>query len=215
MRSRVDRDGLRISDSPDRRKRTWIFAGIVAALALALGLAVAWSGGEDVAAVANATPAPSPPAAAPSGPAAPRAVPVRRAQDEADAARSADAPPEPVASEPDAEPDSEPDFTLPIPGAEPTGIALFPKPGTDPPKVGILVPDDFELPPGFIRHHQATDDGQELAPILMFHPDFDFVDANGDPIELPESRVVPPELAPTGLEIELLELPEPLPDDAP
>lgn len=213
MRSRVDRDGLRISDSPDRRKRVWIFVGSV--IALALGLAVAWRGGEDVAAVAHATPAPSPPAAAPSGPAAPRAVPVRRAQDEADAARSADAPPEPVASEPDAEPDSEPDFTLPIPGAEPTGIALFPKPGTDPPKVGILVPDDFELPPGFIRHHQATDDGQELAPILMFHPDFDFVDANGDPIELPESRVVPPELAPTGLEIELLELPEPLPDDAP
>lgn len=213
MRSRVDRDGLRISDSPDRRKRVWIFVRSV--IALALGLAVAWSGGEDVAAVANATPAASPPAAAPSGPAAPRAVPVRRAQDEADAARSADAPPEPVASEPDAEPDSEPDFTLPIPGAEPTGIALFPKPGTDPPKVGILVPDDFELPPGFIRHHQATDDGQELAPILMFHPDFDFVDANGDPIELPESRVVPPELAPTGLEIELLELPEPLPDDAP
>lgn len=213
MRSRVDRDGLRISDSPDRRKRVWIFVGSV--IALALGLAVAWSGGEDVAAVANATPAASPPAAAPSGPAAPRAVPVPRATDEADAARSADAPPEPVASEPDAEPDSEPDFTLPIPGAEPTGIALFPKPGTDPPKVGILVPDDFELPPGFIRHHQATDDGQELAPILMFHPDFDFVDANGDPIELPESRVVPPELAPTGLEIELLELPEPLPDDAP
>lgn len=213
MRSRVDRDGLRISDSPDRRKRVWIFVGSV--IALALGLAVAWSGGEDVAAVANATPAASPPAAAPSGPAVPRAVPVPRATDEADAARSADAPPEPVASEPDAEPDSEPDFTLPIPGAEPTGIALFPKPGTDPPKVGILVPDDFELPPGFIRHHQATDDGQELAPILMFHPDFDFVDANGDPIELPESRVVPPELAPTGLEIELLELPEPLPDDAP
>ena len=37
-------------------------------------------------------------------------------------------------------------------------------------------------------------------PILMFHPDYEFVDDNGDPIELPENRIVPPELVPPGLD---------------
>jgi hypothetical protein len=91
---------------------------------------------------------------------------------------------------------------------QPTGIALFPPPGTDPLKRGIVVPEDFELPPGFMRHYQVTDDGKPLQAILMFHPDYQPVDENGEPISLPEDRVVPPEMAPPGLAIEVLEDPE-------
>ena len=93
-------------------------------------------------------------------------------------------------------------------GEEPSGIALFPPPGTDPPKPGIIVPDDFELPPGYVRHHQVTDDGQQLPPILMFHPDFDWVDANGQKITLPADHVVPADLAPPGMPIQMLEVPD-------
>jgi hypothetical protein len=91
---------------------------------------------------------------------------------------------------------------------EPTGIALFPPPGTDPIKRGLVVPDDFELPPGYLRHYQVTDDGKPLPPILLFHPDFAPLDQHGEPIALPADRVVPPEMAPPGLPIELLDVPE-------
>lgn len=93
-------------------------------------------------------------------------------------------------------------------GSEPSGIALFPPPGTDPPKPGIVVPDGFELPPGYVRHHQVTDDGVQLAPILMFHPDFEWVDAAGNPIVLPDDHVVPPDLAPPGMPVQMLEVPD-------
>lgn len=92
-------------------------------------------------------------------------------------------------------------------GEAPSGIGLFPPPGTDPPKAGILVPDDYELPPGYVRHYQTTDDGQQLRPILMFHPDFQPVDDRGRPIKLPKDRVVPPNLAPPGLPLETLQVP--------
>jgi hypothetical protein len=88
-----------------------------------------------------------------------------------------------------------------------TGIAVFPPPGTDPPKAGIVVPDDYELPPGYVRHYQTTDDGQQLPPILMFHPDFQPVDDRGRPLRLPADRVVPPEMAPPGLPHDVLEVP--------
>jgi hypothetical protein len=88
-----------------------------------------------------------------------------------------------------------------------TGIAAFPPPGTDPAKPGIMVPDDYELPPGYVRHYQTTDDGQQLPAILMFHPDFQPVDDRGRPIPLPEDRVVPPEMAPPGLGRDVLEVP--------
>ena len=93
-------------------------------------------------------------------------------------------------------------------GDAPTGIALFPPPGTKPIKRGIVVPDDFELPDGYVRHFQATDDGKMLPAILMFHPDYQPVDANGEPVPLPADRIVPPELAPAGLAIQMLEPPE-------
>ncbi|HUI27485.1 MAG TPA: hypothetical protein VL403_15490 [Candidatus Kryptonia bacterium] len=96
----------------------------------------------------------------------------------------------------------------PITPGEKTGVALFPPPGTKPIKRGILVPEDFELPPGYVRHYQATDDGRRVPAILMFHPDYNPVDEHGVPIPIPENRVVPPELAPPGLPIQMLELPE-------
>jgi hypothetical protein len=41
----------------------------------------------------------------------------------------------------------------------------------------------------------------------MFHPDYDWVDESGQHVEV-EGGVVPPELAPPGMPIEMLELPE-------
>jgi hypothetical protein len=89
------------------------------------------------------------------------------------------------------------------------GIAAFPPPGTKPIKRGIVVPDEFELPPGYVRHYQTTDDGRQLPAVLMFHPDFELVDAAGNAIPLPADRLVPPDLAPEGLAIQLLDVPEP------
>ncbi|WP_257385194.1 hypothetical protein [Tahibacter caeni] len=82
-----------------------------------------------------------------------------------------------------------------------TGIGAFNPPGTNPPLPGLAVPEDFDLPPGYVRHHQVTDEGEPLEPILMFSPDGKFVDASGREIAIPENRVVPPELAPPGLPI--------------
>lgn len=89
------------------------------------------------------------------------------------------------------------------------GIAAFPPPGTKPIKRGIVVPDDFELPPGYVRHYQTLDDGRQLPAVLMFHPDFELVDASGRVVPLPADRLVPPELAPEGLAIDVLDVPEP------
>ncbi len=89
-----------------------------------------------------------------------------------------------------------------------SGIALFPPPGTNPPKSGLIVPEDYELPPGYVRHYQVTDDGKPLPPILMFHPDVELLDAQGRPIPLPPDLVVPPELAPPGFPMRKLEVPE-------
>jgi hypothetical protein len=88
------------------------------------------------------------------------------------------------------------------------GIAAFEPPGTDPPKSGIIVPEDFPLPDGYVRHYQADDDGNRLPPILMFHPDYEFVDESGASVALPEDRVVPAELAPSGLSIRMLDVPK-------
>jgi hypothetical protein len=89
-----------------------------------------------------------------------------------------------------------------------TGIAAFPPPGTDPIKVGLVVPRDFELPEGFLRHHQITDDGRRLEPILMFSPDYEFVDADGKPIAVPEDGIVPEQMAPPGLPLRVLAVPK-------
>lgn len=91
-----------------------------------------------------------------------------------------------------------------------TGIGAFPPPGTSPPMVGLAVPDDYALPEGYVRHFQATDDGQRIEPILMFSPDYQFFDASGKPIKIPENRVVPPGMAPSGLIARPIKIPPPL-----
>ncbi|HEY8975074.1 MAG TPA: hypothetical protein VIN75_12700, partial [Burkholderiaceae bacterium] len=91
-----------------------------------------------------------------------------------------------------------------------TGLGAFNPPGTRPPLVGLAVPEDFALPPGYVRHYQATDDGQRIEPILMFAPDFQPATADGHPVPLPKDRVVPPELAPPGLPIRRIVVPAPI-----
>ncbi len=90
-----------------------------------------------------------------------------------------------------------------------TGLGAFSPPGTRPPLVGLAVPEDFVLPEGYVRHYQATDDGQRIEPILMFSPDYQFFDAANRPIAIPQDRVVPPELAPPGLPIRRIAIPAP------
>ena len=90
------------------------------------------------------------------------------------------------------------------------GLGAFQPPGTRPPLMGLAVPEGFELPPGYVRHYQATDDGQRIEAVLMFAPDAHIVDANGQPIAIPADRVVPPELAPPGLPLRRITIPAPL-----
>jgi hypothetical protein len=96
-----------------------------------------------------------------------------------------------------------------------TGLAAFSPPGTRPPLVGLAVPEDFSLPDGYVRHHQATDDGQRIEPVLMFAPDRQFVDAAGQPIAIPKDRIVPPELAPPGMPVRHIKIPAPADAAAP
>ena len=91
-----------------------------------------------------------------------------------------------------------------------TGLGAFSPPGTSPPMLGLAVPEDFDLPDGYVRHYQATDDGQRIDPILMFSPDFEFLDSAGRPIRLPPDMVVPPNMAPPGLPIRQIRIPPPL-----
>ena len=90
-----------------------------------------------------------------------------------------------------------------------SGLGAFSPPGTSPPLVGLAVPDDYVLPEGYVRHGQATDDGQRIEPILMFSPDFEFFDSAGLRIQVPRDRVVPPHLAPPGLPLRQIEIPAP------
>lgn len=114
---------------------------------------------------------------------------------------------------PTSTPDGKPELTakdvIPalIEAGERGGIAVFPLPGTKPIKRGIVVPEGFELPEGFVRHYQTTDGGQRLSAVLMFHPDYEFVDERGELVAVPEDRIVPPEMAPPGLPVQILEVP--------
>ena len=95
-----------------------------------------------------------------------------------------------------------------VAAGETEGIAAFPPPGTEPPKSGMVVPDDFVLPEGYVRHYQSSDDGTQLEPILMFSPDYEFIDENGQPVPLPADGVVPPDMAPPGLPLRWLDAPK-------
>lgn len=90
-----------------------------------------------------------------------------------------------------------------------SGIGAFNPPGTSPPLVGLAVPEDVPLPEGYVRHYQTTDDGQSIEPILMYSPDYDFFDAAGRPIQVPEDRVVPPDMAPPGIPGRRIAIPPP------
>jgi len=92
------------------------------------------------------------------------------------------------------------------------GLGAFNPPGTRPPLVGVAVSDDFELPPGYVRHHQFTDDGQRIEPILMFSPDHPLVvaaQAAGQAELRPQDRVVPAALVPPGLPVRHIVVPAP------
>jgi hypothetical protein len=91
-----------------------------------------------------------------------------------------------------------------------TGLGAFNPPGTRPPLIGLAVPDYYVLPEGYVRHHQATDDGQRIEPILMFAPDYQIFDSENQPIEMPKDRVVTPELAPPGFPIRRIVIPAPI-----
>ena len=91
-----------------------------------------------------------------------------------------------------------------------SGLGAFNPPGTSPPMIGLAVPEDYVLPEGYVRHFQATDDGQRIEPILMYSPDFVFFDSNGQQIVIPDNRVVPDNMAPPGLAIRPIRIPIPL-----
>lgn len=135
-------------------------------------------------------------------------------------------PPQRIARNRDPDGDQTPDLSDYVnPGEQPTmgeviqrlhqagirsGLGAFSPPGTRPPLVGLAVPEDFVLPDGYVRHYQATDDGQRIEPILMFAPDRPVFDAYGRPVEIPADRVVPPDLAPPGLPRRTIAIPAPL-----
>ncbi len=224
----VDRDGVRTEVAGIRRS-VWLLTLAIAIVGVALFVVLrpvveqAVSQPPDQRA---AEPATSPPrhatAAAPKPPAsaAPANIPapprVADAESRPEPKQPPQAAPTPAAAVVDATPApaAAPVFdATPAPAPEtdsdqPSGIALFPPPGTNPIRRGIIVPDGFELPPGYVRHYQTTDDGYQLPPILMFDEDYRPVDEHGEPIPLPEDRVVPPEMAPPGLPVQMLDVPQ-------
>src|SRR5881394_2586035 len=181
---RADAAGVRLVEAPAVRR---------AAQLLLLGAALICLVAAGAIVVIRLAPRPPSPASRP--PAASRAKALR-------ITRPAPAPP-PAAGRPELEAKD----VIPglIASGETGGIAVFPLPGTKPVKRGIVVPEDFALPEGYVRHYQMTDDGRPLPPILMFHRDYQFVDERGAPVPLPEDRVVPPDMAPAGLPIRMLE----------
>lgn len=214
---------------PQGDQRAWRPSPVYLAIALALvagGLAYAWRASPTAAPSADAAPAP-PVAASQAAPAVP--MPATVAASAAAPARVAMAGPPALPQVPrlrDPDGDQTPDLSDYInPGERPTmaevinrlhqagvhtGLGAFSPPGTRPPLVGLAVPEDFELPEGYVRHYQATDDGQRIEPILMFSPDHQFLDAAQRPIAIPQDRVVPPELAPPGLPIRRIVIPAPV-----
>jgi hypothetical protein len=200
-RDTEDRDGVTLSPGAQPwRKRVWLAA------ACSIALAAAWLALTPRAARDRDASRAQPPPAADS----PAAVSPQQVAPPVSAGDAV------VRHEPDASVD--PQQLAPPDAASdelvPSGISLFPPAGTDPTKIGIIVPEDFALPEGYLRHYQVTDDGQEMPAILLFHPDYVLLDETGAPVPLPADRVVPAELAPEGLAIELLVPPPPLAEES-
>jgi hypothetical protein len=200
-------DGVTIAPAPGSRKS--ILALVVAAGLAALTITILVSSTRDAPAPASealqVASADTAPASAPAQPTR-RAHPVPTRVPGAAKAPAPEPAVEPAADAPSAETPEESEPSEPL-DLVPSGIGLFPPPGTDPVKVGIIVPEGFELPEGYVRHYQVTDDGKDLPPILMFHPDYDWVDEAGKHVDVSQDRVVPPDLVPEGMPIEYLEPP--------
>ena len=169
-----------------RPRRAWLLGGVLLASAIALSL---WLRYAPIDPPEMAVPEPAaPPAPRVHVPAALHPAPPRAAPKEV---------PVPAA-------------VVPAPAPAPTaaegrsGLAVFPALGTKPIKRGLIVPEGFELPPGYVRHYQTADDGVRLPAILMFHPDVAPKDAAGQPIPVTPDRIVPREHAPPGLPLEYL-----------
>ncbi|QRK06925.1 hypothetical protein JQX13_43850 [Archangium violaceum] len=199
-RRRVDSDGVTHIQRKRAGSGTWII-GLALGFTVVCLLLSAWL-------VSSPGPVPDTPEAAPERRAenptssisyrpAPKVAPRPMAQSVA--LSGAPSPSEPA-------PAQEPMTQDATPSGPAEGINLY-RPGTKPIKQGIIVPEDFELPPGYVRHYQATDNGERVKPILMFHPDYKPTDSNGNPVELPSNRVVPPEMAPPGMPIDILDVP--------
>ena len=188
-------EGVKVTVTPAGRRVQWLLASTLALLALAAVVVIRMVRREDAAMQATLADAR---AALPAAP----PVPAEEAKPSPAPAESA---PRLRARADRGQPTKdEPTFTTLAPG-ERAGLAVFPPPGTKPIRQGIIVPDGFELPEGYVRHYQTTDDGRRLPPILMFHPDYEGVDAAGHPIALPGDRIVPPEMVPPGMPVERLE----------
>lgn len=93
-------------------------------------------------------------------------------------------------------------------GGEHGGVAAFPLPGHRPPRSGVIVPEDYVLPEGYARHYQTTDDGQRLEAILVVAPGYELVDPAGELVDLMDGYIVPADLAPPDLPVEMLEVPD-------
>ena len=207
----LKRDGLRVVRTSPVRRDVW--GVVVVGLGVIVGLWLLRTGAPPVSVAAPPGLAPTTsPAAVPAAPeaasaepsAAPPTIPTTRGA-KLRALRT-------LGITPGRGPDGKPQIdAAPVIGALNAagihdGIAAFPPPGTDPPRSGVIVPDDWVLPEGFVRHYQTTDDGEPLPPILMFHPDYTFTDEQGNPITIPPDRIVPPELVPPGLPIRMLDI---------
>jgi hypothetical protein len=220
---RRDDDGVEIVPIARGRRTFWLI-GLAVALPIVVTLAAvvvirgtpssragdaprARDEAETLARVAAAAPrvAPRPVPVATRGAAA--AIVPRRIAETVPAAPGAS--PTPKAEKPRREIDARDAIEMLREAGEHEGIAAFGLPGSDPPKAGIIVPEDFDLPEGYVRHYQSTDDGEQLPAILMFHPDYEFLDAQGQVVKLPADRIVPPEMAPPGLAVDhMLAVPE-------
>ena len=204
-----------------------LLAAAVAVVGASLGyLAYLWSGPSTATSPTVAVAAAAPPAvqlAPAQAPAAPPAATPAVQQPPAVAAGPAPATAPRISRQRDLDGDQTPDLADHVnEGAVPnmaevitrlraagvsSGLAAFLPPGTRPPLVGLAVPEGFELPPGYVRHYQVTDEGQRIEPILMFAPDRPFHDAAGQPVAIPPDRVVPPELAPPGMSLRTVVIP--------
>lgn len=203
--SEPDGDGVRVVPKPRglRRVRPWAVVAVIAVV-----VAVAWF----VLAPAGPGPGKGPDAAAASvavdDEVAATADGLRRSARPATTTSAQEPPPMP-SNDPndlaayfqpgDPEPTGAEVITALQEAGVRTGLGAFNPPGTSPPLEGLAVPDGFKLPEGYVRHHQVTDGGVPIEPILMFSPDFTLYDAQGRPVAMPANRVVPPELAPPGL----------------